>query len=360
MLFSRLFGAKNNNTVPYNYPKVDILIAAYNEDKVIKYKIENSLKLDYPEELMNIWIASDGSSDNTNKIVKEIAAKEENVHLLEYPRTGKSGVINMALSELRGDIVVFSDANTMYDSQAIKLLINNFSNEKVGCVCGKLVYQNPDALISGEGESFYWKYETSLKILESKVGYIAGANGAIYSIRRSLFEPLPANTINDDFTISMRIVQKGYRSLYEENAAAYEDVAPNMESEFRRHVRDGAGHYIAITHLIGLLNPLLGIKSFIYWSHRIIRWLVPFLLICLFAINFLLSGLNMYKMFFFIQIGFYILAILGFLSVILGKRLYFFLYIPFYFCNLNLALFLGFVKAITNKQKPTWERTDRT
>jgi poly-beta-1,6-N-acetyl-D-glucosamine synthase len=340
-------------------PKVDLLIAAYNEEKVIEYKLKNSLNLDYPKELLNIWIASDGSVDRTNEIVKKYSNINTNVHLIEFPRTGKSGVLNKSLEHLKGDIIVFSDANTEYLPDAIKKLVKHYNNPAIGCVSGRLYYRNPGEIVSGKGESFYWRYENSLKRIESKIGYIAGANGAIYSIRRSLFEPFPTRTVNDDFTASMKIVEKGYKSIYEEGAEAYEDVAPSTGSEFRRHIRDGAGHYIAIFHLLKLLNPFLGIRSFIYWSHRIIRWLVPFFMIFIFLLNILLLNNTFYQTTFILQCLFYLFAILGWLSIKYTK-LPFFLYIPFYYCNLNLALFLGFIKSISNTQKTTWERTERT
>jgi poly-beta-1,6-N-acetyl-D-glucosamine synthase len=339
-------------------PKVSLLIAAYNEEKVIGSKIENCLALDYPQDLLNVWIASDGSSDNTNNIVKEYSLRYENIHLLEFPRTGKAGMLNSAVRSVNGEIVVFSDANTEYSTDALKMLINHFMDSDVGCVSGRLIYRNPDKIISGKGESFYWKYETALKKMESKLGYVAGANGAIYAIRRDLFEQFPSRTINDDFTLSMKIVEKGFKNIYEENAKVYEDVAPNMESEFNRHVRDGAGHYIAVIYLLDLLNPLLGLRSFIYWSHRIFRWMVPFLMISLFIVNiFLLKGF-IYKSLFISQVIFYLFAIVGWAGI-KYSRLPFLVYVPFYFCNLNFALFLGFLRVATNAQKTTWERTER-
>jgi biofilm PGA synthesis N-glycosyltransferase PgaC len=157
----------------------------------------------------------------------------------------------------------------------------------------------------------------------------------------------------------MQIVIKGFKSIFEEFAIAYEDVAPTMESEFKRHVRDGAGHYIAVIHLLGLLNPFLGIRSFIYWPHRILRWAVPFILIILFVINCTLLNYTYCKVIFVPHVGFYMLALIGWLRI-KGRRLPFFLYIPFYFCNLNLALLVGFIKVISGMQKTTWERTERT
>jgi biofilm PGA synthesis N-glycosyltransferase PgaC len=360
-LISRAFPSRKIERGYASYwPQVDMLIAAYNEEKVIRDKIENCLKLDYPEEKLTIWIASDGSSDGTNEIVTEYMKRNSRIRLLEFTRSGKSGVINKALPQLNAEIVVFSDANTEYDPGAVQRMTAHFADQNVGCVCGKLIYRNPGEVVSGKGESFYWSYETALKKMENRIGYVAGANGAIYAIRRSLFEPLPPNTINDDFTISMRIVEKGFKSLFEENAVAYEDVAPSMESEFKRHVRDGAGHYIAIGHLLGLLNPLLGARSLIYWSHRIFRWAAPFVLILVFIMNMFLMGNIFYGVLFYAQILFYSLALLGMFSVTKIKNLPFFMYIPFYFCNLNAALVYGFIRGIAGVQKTMWESTARS
>lgn len=360
-LLSNVYKFKKKRDLSENngWPHVSVLIAAYNEEKVIGSKIKNCLALDYPHDLLSIWIASDGSSDNTNKIVKEYSEVHQNIHLLEFPRTGKSGMLNKAMKSVKDDIVVFSDANTEYSTDAIKRLVQHFADPDVGCVSGRLIYRNPGEVISGKGESMYWRYETALKKMESVLGYVAGANGAIYAIRRALFEPFPPRTINDDFTSSMRIVKKGNKSIYEENAKVFEDVAPTMVSEFNRHVRDGAGHYIAVVHLLGLLNPFLGLRSFIYWSHRIMRWMVPFLLILLFIINIFLFDDLIYRYFFVLQCVFYFLAILGWIYIS-KRKLPFLLYIPFYFCNLNTALLLGFFKAVSNVQKTTWERTERT
>ncbi len=359
-LLSNLFYSRTKHEINESkeWPNVSLLIAAYNEEKVISAKIENSLLLDYPKGLFNIWIASDGSADNTNNIVKKYAVANENVHLLEFPRTGKSGMLNSAIKSVKSEIVVFSDANTEYSTDAIKRLVKHFKEPDVGCASGRLIYRNPGEIISGKGESFYWKYETALKKMESKLGYVAGANGAIYAVRRDHFEPFPPRTINDDFTLSMKIVEKGLKSIYEENAIAYEDVAPTMESEFRRHVRDGAGHYIAVIHWRGLLNPFRGMRSFIYLSHRIFRWMVPFLLILLFIVNIFLFDELIYKYLFILQCIFYSLAIIGWAGI-KNRKLPFFVYVPFYFCNLNAALFLGFLRAVANTQKTTWERTER-
>ncbi|MCP4652299.1 MAG: glycosyltransferase family 2 protein [Candidatus Omnitrophica bacterium] len=340
------------------FPSVAIVIAAHNEEEVITEKIENSLLLDYPREQLNIWVASDGSNDGTNRIVSRLASDIDCLHFLECARQGKAQTINSVMEKIDAEIVIFSDANTEYDKRSVKELIKHFNDETVGCVCGRLIYRNPNEVISGKGENFYWRYETQLKMLESRLGYVAGANGAIYAIRRNLFKSLPCGTINDDFMTSMGIVKRGFKCLYEEKAVAYEYVAPTTQGEFKRHVRDGAGHYIAIRYLLELLSPLLGIRAFIYWSHRVLRWLAPFILALLLVINVFLLGQNFYRYILFLQIIFYATAICG-LCLTKYKKVPFLVYIPFYFCNLNLALLFGFFEVILGKQKGIWERTER-
>lgn len=357
-LLSRMRRDTKDVALDFKPLRVALVIAAYNEEDVIKEKIENCLALAYPREALSIWVASDGSADKTNQIVKEFSAKSDQVRLVALPRKGKANALNAVFKHVSSDIVVFSDANSDFSPEAVKEMVKHFADSKIGCVCGRLVYKNPSGVISGKGESFYWRYETQLKILESRLGYVAGANGSIYAIRRELFESLPARTINDDFLISMRIVQKGFKCIYEQNAVAFEHVSPTMEGEFLRHVRDGAGHYMVVGHLAGLLNPFLGIKAFIFWSHRILRWMAPFILILLLLINISLVSINFYRHILFLQILFYALAVGGLLSV-KQKKIPFVIYAPFYFCNLNLALLIGFLKVILGKQKVMWDRTER-
>jgi cellulose synthase/poly-beta-1,6-N-acetylglucosamine synthase-like glycosyltransferase len=341
------------------WPSITLLVPAYNEEGIIEHKIRNCLALDYPFELFNVWIASDGSSDKTNEIVKRYASSDNRVVLLEFPRTGKSGIINLAMENIKSDIVVFTDANVMLEKNVLKELATNFSDPNIGCVGAKLIRHNPNDTVSGRGETLYWSYETIIKKMEGNLGYMSGASGTAYAIKKDLFDPLNSNTINDDFEISMEIVKKGFRCVYEEKAISYEEVAPSVEGEFMRHIRDGAGHYIAILHLAGLLNPFLGLRSFIFWSHRILRWLAPFILILFLITNILLAHVVFYGIFLMIHFLFYLLALLGWLIV---KRRYlpFYFHMPFYFCNLNAALLIGFFKAVTGKQQTKWESTARS
>jgi biofilm PGA synthesis N-glycosyltransferase PgaC len=337
--------------------KFDFLVLAYNEEKVITKKIENSLEILKNFKNAKLTVVSDGSTDKTNNICESYINHPQ---FIFYPltRSGKSQSINKILEVLEGEIIIFSDANVEYTESTIIHLLKPFSDSNIGFTCGKVVYDNPEEIISGKGESFYWKYENFLKKQESKLGFVAGATGAVYSIRKKLFLPLKHNCINDDFTISMNIIKQGFRSKYVEEAIVYESVAPTIEAEFTRHIRDATGHYLSLMHLTSLLNPLLGKPSFVFWSHRVLRWLVPLILILIFSLNILLLSQKTYLLLFYLQFLFYSLAVIAFIFRKIGK-LPFLLFVPFYFCNLNTALFIGFIKSLFIKQNGMWESTKR-
>ncbi len=337
--------------------KFDFLVLAYNEEKVIAEKIENSLAILKFFKNAKLRVVSDGSTDNTNNICETYTNHPQFI-FSPLPRSGKSQSINKIVKLIEGEIIIFSDANVEYSESTIIHLLKPYSDPNIGFTCGKVIYNNPEEVISGKGESFYWKYENFLKKQESKIGFIAGATGAVYSIRRRLFLPLKQNCINDDFTISMNIIKQGFKSEYVEEAIVYESVAPTIEAEFNRHIRDATGHYLSLIHLTSLLNPLLGKSSFVFWSHRVLRWLVPLLLILIFFLNILLLSQKFFLLLFYLQILFYSLAISAFIFRKIGK-LPFFLFIPFYFCNLNTALLIGFIKSLFIKQNGMWESTKR-
>jgi len=337
--------------------KFDFLVLAYNEEKVIKKKIESSLLILKNFKNAKLRVVSDGSTDMTNTICDSFASNPQFV-FSALPRSGKSQAINKIMNSLEGEIVVFSDANVEYSEGTLINLLKPYKNSEIGFTCGKVIYKNPGEIVSGKGESFYWKYENFLKKQESKIGFIAGATGAVYSIRRKLFIPLKSNCINDDFTISMNVIKQGFKSEYREDAIVYESVAPTVEAEFNRHIRDATGHYLSLLHLKSLLNPFLGMSSFVFWSHRVFRWTVPFLLIILFILNTQILNIYLYEILFYLQISFYSLAVFALLFRKMGK-LPFFIFIPFYFCNLNTALFIGFIKALYTKQNGMWESTKR-
>lgn len=335
---------------------VSLIVAAYNEEKIIEEKIKNISEIDYPKEKLFVFIASDGSNDRTNEIVKGF--ESENLKLIEYPRIGKVNVLNRTVPLTLCEIIVFSDANTLYNSQAIKKLTDHFSDPNVGCVCGRLKLINPHNVQSGEGVGFYWRYETWIKKMESCFGCVVGANGAIYAIRKKLFEEMPANIINDDFHISMNIMKKGYKVIYESEAVGTEEVAPDFKSEFSRDVRDGAGHYREIRYHSGLVNPMKGITSFSYVSHRLIRWMVPFFLPLIFLTNIALLNNPIYIAIFIAQLCIYSVAVLTFILQQYDIETRFFK-IPLFFLTANLALMIGFWKNIFRTQGVTWNSTGR-
>ncbi len=350
-------GAASASTDRQNsaHPKVSLLVAAYNEELVIRRKVENCLALRYPGERIEIVIASDGSTDHTMAIAEEYSSR--GVRVLAYPlRRGKPATLDRAVLQTDGDILVFSDANTLLDADAIEMLVRHFADERIGAVCGELILESPGG--SGREEERYWRYEQRLKATESAAGTALGANGGIYAIRRGLFEPLPDNLLIDDFVIPMRAVEKGFRVAYDRQAVAREETAPDAAAEFRRRVRIGAGGFQAIWLLRRLLNPRRGFVCFAFFSHKVLRWLGPFLLLAAFLSSLLLASRPIYALAVILQLGFYGGATAGALIEQSGRscRLLRPLY---YFVMINLALAVGFVRWLRGTQHAAWERTAR-
>ncbi|MCI8416251.1 MAG: glycosyltransferase [Lachnospiraceae bacterium] len=338
-------------------PTVSLLIAAYNEEKVIEEKIWNLLQLDYPSNKIEILVASDGSTDNT--VLKAERVGKGLIQVLDLPRGGKVAALNAMLSRANGEIIVFSDANTMFEKSAVQKIVQSFKDQRIGCVSGQLRYKVDKT--SGEGarsESAYWKYENWVKRQESRLGRLSGANGAIYAIRREYLNDIPAGIINDDFYVSTYILQQGYDVILNTEAIAYEEPNERLEEQFKRHVRDGAGHYQAMRVFWRMLFPRKG--SFVYVSHRVIKWLVPFFMITAFISNLILGLKNLGWFFLWIfQVAGYIAMLIYWTTAkrhvkikgFIGKLLS----IVFYFISVNAALLCGFFKFVGNKQKAVWE-----
>jgi poly-beta-1,6-N-acetyl-D-glucosamine synthase len=337
------------------FPSVSLIISAYNEDTVIKKKIENCLAIEYPMEQLEIIIASDGSDDLTNRIIRE--NNSDRIIFYDLERMGKVNVLNTVIPKSHGEILVFSDANTIYNSDAIKELTKYFQNDGIGCVCGNLQLINPDTN-EIDGESLYWRYEKWIKKSESKLGVVVGANGAIYAIRRDILAPLPGNTINDDFHNSMQTFVKKSKLIFAEEAVAKEDVAVDFQSEFKRHIRDGAGHYREMWHFASLLNPFKGKYFLAYFSHRVLRWLVPFFMILIFILNTLLIDKLVFVYLLILQVAFYASVFILFILKRNGIKVGF-LNVILFFTSTNIALFIGFLKNILGLQSVKWDSTKR-
>ena len=349
-ILSKLVAIRQQNTAPADFvPSVAILCAMYNEEDVAENKIANFKSLTYPS--LKMYIGSDGSSDKTNKILEKYS-HDLFLSIYTFPRRGKVNVINDLIVASCEDILVFTDANSMFQYDAIEHLIEPFTDSTVGAVCGRLILLDVEGK---SGEGFYWRFETMLKRSESVFKCVVGGNGAIYAVRRELVQQLPANTINDDFTVSMRIIQQGYGMIYSDRAIATEEVGKDDSVEFRRHVRDAAGHYRAMIHLLPLLNPMHPKRFFFYFSHRVIRWFVPHLMILLCIVPWFALPSFVAKCVLLAEGLFYLFAAIGCLSQ--SKHMLF--YIPYYFTHINFALMIGFIRNLMGVQKVTWDRTQR-
>ena len=341
------------------FPTVSMVVAAYNEEKHIAEKIKNFLTLDYPREKIEFVIGSDGSTDKTDEIVRKYS--NQNVKLYSFTRReGKAGVLNKIVPHTRGDILVFSDANTMYSSESIKSMVPYFADPKVGGVCGKLVLINPNQNMASRGEILYWGYENRLKSLEGKIKTVFGATGGIYAIRKSLFQKLPSakTNISDDFLIPLQAVKLGYDVIYEDKAVATEFASVRMRDEFSRKVRIGSANFYALTQIASLLHPFKGYVSFGLWSHKIIRWLVPFFLVTTLVSNIFIAKTPFYFVFLTLQFVFYFMVFLGWIMMQKGIQSNLLSYI-YYFAVVNFALMVGFFKLVMGRQKPSWTRLHR-
>ena len=342
-------------------PTVAFIVAAYNEQDVIKEKIVNSLEQEYPRDKIEFIFVTDGSSDRT----AEFITQSPGVRLLHRPeRGGKSAALNRAVAETTQDIVIASDANTLLNPEAVKNIVRHYRSEKTGGVAGekKVLSSTDDAEDVGAGEGLYWKYESALKKLDADFYSVVGAAGELFSLRRTLYEPLPDNVILDDFVLSLKVAQKGYRIRYEPDAYAMELPSFSMKDEQKRKVRIAAGGFQAI----GMLTPLFAFwkyprLTFLYVSHRVLRWtLSPLCLILALVANaFLLTTNRWYIAFFLAQLCFYGLSLLAALSPSIRNGVKP-AKLAYYFTFMNVSVILGFFRFLRGRQSATWEKARRS
>ncbi len=342
-------------------PSLTIMVAAYNEEDIIREKINNTIQLNYPAELLQLIFITDGSSDGTADIIKQY----DRIELLhENVRSGKMAAIKRAIPFIKGDITVFTDANTFLNQTALLELVKHYQNPKVGAVAGEkriLVEKSADASSAGEG--FYWKYESKLKQWDYELYSNVGAAGELFSIRTALYEPVESDTIIDDHMIAMRIAEKGYIIAYEPAAYAMETASANVSEELKRKIRIAAGGIQSILRLKKSANPFHNpVFTFQYISHRVLRWTItPFLLIFVFILNgFLAFGDYgvFYKVLFIAQIFFYLLSLIGLYFENRNLRIKI-LFIPYYFCVMNYAVLAGIIRFYKKNQSAAWEKSIR-
>jgi cellulose synthase/poly-beta-1,6-N-acetylglucosamine synthase-like glycosyltransferase len=337
--------------------KVSLIIAAHNEEEVIRAKVENCLALDFGAADHEIIIVSDGSTDKTNLILKEFAGQPGGVQIITYqPRAGKPNALNVAVARARGDILIFGDANVMVGETSCQELLAPFADPEVGVVCGHvLVRARGEQEVAGE--SLYMRYEAAIQQAEARLGSMVGVDGALFAMRRDLFLTLSLATILDDFTLSMQAAVQRQRIVYEENALAVEEVVPLAHNEFKRKGRIVAGGYQYLADFLNGGDSLSFGMWFAFISHKILRWLAPFLLLALLISNIFMYKDAAYFLLLMVQGGFYLLAVLGFL--IKGLRTSYLVYLPYYFCVVNLAAFQGFWRFMTARQQAVWEKVER-
>lgn len=324
-------------------PTVSLIISAYNEEAVIREKIENTFALSYPKEKLEIIVCSDGSTDETDTIVRSFG---DRVKLLRIEgRRGKPECQNQGAAYATGDILVFSDANSMYDREALRALLANLNDSRVGVVCGELRYKRNDK----SDEGVYWRLEKFLKEGESKLGSCLGANGAIYAMRRELYHPLPAEACSD-FIEPFFAYAKGFRVVYEPKAFCYETPGDNAQ-EFNRKKRIIVNSLQSLYLIAPFLNPLrYGWYSVALWSHKMLRWFAFVLLILVFVTSLLSAGHSFFMAVLALQLLFYGFALLG--AFISWKPFT----IPYYFVLVNMASLLAVFDTVFGKKVTAWEK----
>lgn len=336
-------------------PSVSLIISAYNEEKVIKEKLNNTLELDYPKDKLEIIVASDGSSDNTDQIVREFSSAAVNLH--SYPRTGKTGIQNESVRRANGDIILFSDANAIYNKDVIRKIVQHFKDPSIGCVCGQLIYNDPKKKTKSIGEMIYWKYEKLLKIIESRLSSLIGANGSIYAVRKSDYVYIDNNLISD-FVEPLALVGKGKRVIFEPQAISVETISSNYNIEFERKIRIFIRSMHGLLYMRSLLNPVrYGLFSFQFISHKLLRYIVPiFLTIDVLALV-LLSSITFYYVLYLLFIVFLILSIVGKFTENNAKK-NLICNISYYFILMNYASIIALYRVVRGEKIVIW-KTDR-
>lgn len=342
-------------------PAVAFIVCAFNEADIIGEKIDNTLATDYPRDRFRVLVVSDGSTDDTHLL----ASQKQVLALHEPARKGKVAAMNRAAALVDEPILIFSDANTFLQPNAVRLLVQHFADPKTGAVAGeKKIAEFKKGKAVSAGEGIYWKYESLLKRLDATLYSVVGAAGELIAIRKNLYQPTEEDTIIEDFVLSLRVCLKGYRVAYEPGAYALETGSESMKDEQKRKVRIAAGGFQAMSRLKALFSFQQPLLSFSYISHRVFRWAVgPLCLPLLFISNaWIVWGLEhssvFYTSVFWLQALFYLLALAGWLMAELKIRNKL-LFIPYYFLFMNTSVYRGFLQYRSGKQTVLWEKAKR-
>ncbi len=340
-------------------PRVTILITAFNEEAAIREKLENTLKIDYPADKLEILVASDGSTDRTDEIVNEFAPRGVRLFRQEG-RVGKTATQNNAVEHATGDIILFSDATTAYREDVFRHLLPAFADKSVGCVAGRLIYIDAESTNVGKGARSYWNYETFLKIAESRACSLIGASGCLYAVRRSAYEPMYPEACSD-FLICTSIYRKGLRSVFAPEAVCFEQTNRLAVDEMHMRVRVISQTFTDLWRNRDMLNPLKsGFFAIELLSHKVLRYAVPFILLAFLVASIVLAGSSVfYKSALAVHAMFYSMAFAGWLLERAGKRISL-LAMPLYFVLANLASLVAFYKFLRGETYARWEPIRQT
>ncbi len=342
-------------------PDVTFMVCAYNEQDIVDWKMQDIRQLDYPSQKLHIMWVTDGSSDGTNDKLKAYP----DVTVVYTPeRRGKTAALNHGLSMVETELTVMTDANTQVNKEAIRAIVSCFMDPKVACVAGeKRVISRTEGDVAAEGEGLYWRYESALKRLDSELYSAMGAAGELNAIRTKLYEPMPENALLDDYVMSLRMVDKGYRIAYTSEAYATEYGSANLDEESKRKRRIAAGGLQSTWWLRNMLNPFRNCTvAFQLLSHRVLRWTItPFALLLLIPLNVwlvMLKGGTIYTIIWLLQILFYLMAFAGWRLDRSGRKCSL-LYAPYYFLFMNINVFRGIHYLRTHQGGGAWEKAKR-
>jgi cellulose synthase/poly-beta-1,6-N-acetylglucosamine synthase-like glycosyltransferase len=336
-------------------PRVTYIITAYNEEKNIARKISQTLALDYPQDRLELIVASDGSTDRTDEIVRSFA--DRGVRLLRVEgRVGKTETQNQAVKSATGEILVFSDATTEYEPGALRKLVRNYADPDVGAVSGRYEYFNPTGAAIGLGSILFWKYENLIKRRQTSIRTITGCCGCIYSVRRSAYVPLPPDIISD-LCEPLKVLESGFRIVFESEAIAFEETTEKAQEEFGMRVRVAVRGMRGLIYMRQLLNPLRhGFVAYQLLGHKVSRWMVPVFLLLIFTSNLFLLEHTFYKVTLGAQVALYASAAVGHLAQSVRLPL---VSIPLYFVTVNAAMLVAMWRVIRGQRAVTWETVRR-
>jgi cellulose synthase/poly-beta-1,6-N-acetylglucosamine synthase-like glycosyltransferase len=355
LLAAGLLGSKRPVRRAHIFPSLSVIVPAHNEERTIRDKISNLLSQDYPPELVQILVGNDGSTDRTGEIVGEFALR--GVQMVTSEKAGgKSAIQNLMVSKATGEILVFTDADCFLPPAGLRTIVQSFTDHKVGLVTNCVTFVNEEETPTVEGEGLYWRYERWLRSQESDRGLLAMASGSLFAMRRSLWAPLEPG-VGDDFVLPLRVARKHRRNVLDTRVSAATVLSQNQpHSMFRTKIRIISKDLRGLLRSPACLNPFqVGAVAIGLWSHKLLRWCIPYFLIGLLVTNFLLAltGQRFYEVTMVGQVLFYILALLGFFWIRRGKAFPF--SVASSFCLVNLAALVGTLHCCTFQTAGRWK-----